>query len=89
MWLRVPSGGWDGVQSLQQEVPSWKIPAQCSLRLEVPGWAAVSAEAAVWPAGHQRELAAGVPGGRQAQGGDGECEVQLVREEEGRGVRGI
>ena len=89
MWLKVPPGGWDGVQSLQQEVQSWEIPAQCSLRLEVPGWASLSPETAVRPAGHQRELAAGVPGGRQAQGGDGECEVQLVREEEGRGVRGI
>ena len=89
MRLRVPPGGWDEVQSLQQEVPSWEIPAQCELRLEVPGWAAVSAEAPVWPPGHQRELAAGGPGGRQAQGGDGECEVQLVREEEGGGVRRV
>ena len=46
----------------------------------------MSAEAPVWPPGHQRELEARLQGRRQTQGGDGEREVQLVWEEEGGGV---
>ena len=86
MRLRVPAGGGAGVRGVQQEVPGWQIPAQCSLWLEVPGEPAMSAEAPVWPPGHQRELEARLQGRRQTQGGDGEREVQLVWEEEGGGV---
>ena len=67
-------------------MPGWEISSKRALLLEVPGWPPLSAEDPVRPAGHLRELEARLPGRRQAQRGDGECEVQLVREEAGGGV---